>query len=255
MAGSSRSDLISQRGTDQSNFTVAATAPGVGLFTNASGDGALSVRTANWWLEDKVLGRVTVGRVNIQGPASIIDISGGDVQLVAWSNPLLQGGGLFLAPAAGTGAYFANTLSNLLPYCYGCSREEGIRYDSASFGGLTFGAFWGEQDRFTAQFRYATEHFGFQIAAGGGYQHDNNLATILPTMGLAGGPPALSSRTDVEQQAYALSVKHVASGIFVQGNIGRTNWNVVAGNPASGKSDGNMWQIQGGIARNWFGLA
>jgi len=250
-AGSNRSDLVSQRGTDQNNFVV----PTVGLFTNASGDGSLAVRTANWWLEDKILGRVTVGRVNIQGPASIIDISGGDVQLVAWSNPTLQGGGLFLAPSGGdaTGRYFTNTLGNLLAYCYGCSREEGIRYDSASFGGLTFGAFWGEQDRFSIQFRYATEHMGFQIAAGGGYQHDNNLATILPGAGAAAPAPAVPGRSDIEQQAYALSIKHVASGIFVQGNTGRTNFNRLSGVDTVGKNDGTMWQIQGGIARNWFG--
>ncbi|MFX9181232.1 hypothetical protein ABTN76_20990, partial [Acinetobacter baumannii] len=61
-----------------------------------SRDGGLAVRTANWWLEDKVLGRVTVGRVNIQGPASTIDISGGDLGVAAWSNVYLQGGGFWL---------------------------------------------------------------------------------------------------------------------------------------------------------------
>ena len=238
-AGSSRSDLISQTSTDRHNTTVLDG-------TNISGDGSLAVRTANWYVEDKVLGRVTVGRVNIQGPASIIDISGGDVQLVAWSNPTLQGGGMFLANTA-NGTLSTNTLGQILAYCYGCSREEGIRYDTASFGGLTFGAFWGEQDRFTAQFRYATEYAGFQIAAGGGYQHDNNLAGYVATTA------ALPARTDAEQQAYALSIKHVASGIFVQGNMGRTNWKTFAGDTTGGKNDGTMWQIQGGIAKNWFG--
>jgi len=250
-AGSNRSDLISQRGTDQNNFVVNGAGTPVGIFTNLSGDGTLAVRTANWYLEDKMLGRVTVGRVNIQGPASIIDISGGDVQLVAWSNPILQGGGLFLAPSGG-GARFTNTLGNLVNYCYGCSREEGIRYDSASFAGLTFGAFWGEQDRFTIQARYAAEFAGFQIAAGAGYQHDNNLATVLNTTGVA---PAASipTRSSVEQQAYALSIKHVASGIFVQGNMGRTNFNRLLGVDQPTKNDGEMWQIQGVIAKNWFG--
>ncbi|MDX2205585.1 MAG: porin, partial [Hyphomicrobiaceae bacterium] len=228
-SGSSRSDKINQVTTLGDNWNL----------TNSSGDGSLSVRTANWWLEDKALGRVTVGRVNIQGPASIIDISGGDVQLVAWSNPSLQGGGLYLA-ADGGGNFYSNTLGNLAPYCYGCSREEGIRYDSASIGGLLLGAYWGEQDRFSVQARYAGEFAGFQIAAGAGYQHDNNLATT-----------GVSKRTDVEQQAYALSVKHIATGIFVQANTGKTNWKLL--NNVSGKSDGTMWQVQGGIAKNWFG--
>lgn len=235
-AGSNRSDSISQTSTTNGTWTQSA---------NSSGDGSLAVRTANWWLEDKVLGRVTVGRVNMQGPASIIDISGGDVQLVAWSNPSLQGGGLFLANSANN-TFAANTLGQLVAYCYGCSREEGIRYDTASFGGLTFGAFWGEQDRFTVQARYATEMHGFQLAAGAGYQHDNNLAGF-------GNDATLPARTDAEQQAYALSLKHIASGIFVQANTGRTSWKVFAGDSTGNKKDGTMWQIQGGIARNWFG--
>ncbi|MDX2202146.1 MAG: hypothetical protein NW223_05310 [Hyphomicrobiaceae bacterium] len=247
-SGSNRSDLINQFTTLNQNWTVAGASNSGQALANTSGDGSLSVRTANWWLEDKVLGRVTVGRVNIQGPSSIIDISGGDVGLIATSNPTLQGGGLYLSRSGG-GGHYGNTLANLTPYCYGCSREEGIRYDTVSLGGFLFGAYWGEQDRFTVQARYAGEFAGFQIAAGAGFQRDNNLAN-------QGG--ALSTRNDVDQQAYALSVKHIASGIFVQANTGITSWNVFTSTAAlgattSGKKDGTMWQIQGGIAKNWFG--
>ncbi|MDX2201245.1 MAG: porin [Hyphomicrobiaceae bacterium] len=235
-AGSSRSDFINQVTTVNGTWTQSA---------NSSGDGSLAIRTANWWLEDSRLGRVTVGRVNIQGPASIIDISGADVQLIAWSNPTLQGGSLYLASSGG-GTYYTNTLANLAPYCYGCSREEGIRYDTASIGGLILGAFWGEQDRFTVQARYANEFNGVQIAAGAGYQHDNNVTTNNLNPSVSG-----TSRSDIEQQAYALSLKHVATGIFVQANTGKTNWKLLNG--ATGKNDGTMWQIQAGVARNFFG--
>lgn len=236
-SGSSRTQDVSQTTTLVHNWA------GLSPAGNGSGDGSLAVRTANWYLEDKVLGRVTVGRVNIQGPASIIDISGGDIALVATSNPLLTQGGLVLSRSGG--GFATNTLGQLLPYCYGCSREEGIRYDSASFAGFTFGAFWGEQDRFTVQARYAAEFGGFQIAAGAGYQMDNNLAGFGPT-------DAAPARGVTEQQAYALSLKHVATGIFVQGNTGRTHVARVNGVGVN-RPDGTMWQIQGGIAKNWFG--
>lgn len=239
-AGSNRTQDISTTTTLVQNWSTFTATP------NSSGDGSLAIRTANWWLEDKMLGRVTVGRVNLQGPASIIDISGGDLGVgPAGSNPLLQGGGISLSQSGST-RFLTNSIGTIAPWCYGCSREEGIRYDSASFGGLTFGFAWGEQDVFTAQARFATEMHGFQIAAGAGYQHDNNLAGF-------GNDATLPTRLDREQQAYALSIKHVASGIFVQGNTGRTNWNRVAGVENSGKNDGTMWQIQGGISRNWFG--
>ena len=237
-SGSSRTQDVGQTTTLVHNWAGVS-----GLAGNASGDGSLAIRTANWYLEDKVLGRVTVGRVNIQGPASIIDISGGDVQLAGWSNPLLQAGGMILSRSGG--GFATNTLGQLLPYCYGCSREEGIRYDSASFAGFTFGGFWGEQDVWTAQARYAAEFAGFQIAAGAGYQQSNNLAGFAPT-------DALPSRTVNEQQAYALSLKHVASGIFAQGNIGQTHIPRAAGVSVD-RPDGKMWQIQAGIAKNWFG--
>ncbi|MFK5098276.1 hypothetical protein, partial [Klebsiella pneumoniae] len=92
-----------------------------------------AVRTANWWLEDKVLGRVTVGRVNIQGPASTIDVSGGDLAIAAWSNPFLQGGGFWLQ-RKDTTQLSTTSFSTIAPWCYGCSREEGIRWDSVSIG-------------------------------------------------------------------------------------------------------------------------
>ncbi len=238
-AGGTRSDLMNQLGpTLQHNFTVLSN-------TELSRDGSLAIRTANWWLEDSRLGRVTVGRVNIQGPASTIDISGGDLGVAAWSNVYLQGGGFWLQQKGTTQLSNTNfqTISN---FCYGCSREEGIRYDTPSIGGLLLGAFWGQQDRFTVQARYANEFNGVQVAAGAGYQHDNQLGFEDPTL-------AAGKRTDLEQQGYALSVKHVASGLFVQGQYGMHHWNVFNNDSTGGKKDGKSWHIQGGWAKNVFG--
>jgi hypothetical protein len=49
-----------------------------------------------------------------------------------------------------------------------------------------------------------------------------------------------------------LSVLHVASGLFAQGSyirFERANLDAVGGS-----DDGTLWQIQGGIAKNWTGL-
>ncbi len=237
-AGGTRSDLMNQLGpTLQHNFTALSN-------TELSRDGSLAIRTANWWLEDTRLGRVTVGRVNIQGPASVIDVSGGDLGVAAWSNVYLQSGGFWLQQKGVTNLSTTNfqTVAN---FCYGCSREEGVRWDSPSIGGLLLGAFWGQQDRFTVQARYANEFNGVQIAAGAGYQHDNQLGFEDPTL-------AAGKRTDLEQQGYALSMKHVASGLFIQGQYGIHHWNVF-NNATSGKSDGRSWHVQGGWAKNAFG--
>ena len=60
----------------------------------SAGDGTLAVRTANWWLEDKTLGRVTVGRINVGGPVGTIDLGG--ISTVAHFSPGLVGGGFFV---------------------------------------------------------------------------------------------------------------------------------------------------------------
>jgi hypothetical protein len=253
-AGATRSDTMNQLGsTTNQYYGGSGVVKGAGTpliiptVTEGSGDGALAIRTANWWLEDKVLGRVTVGRVNIQGPASTIDVSGGDLAVAAWSNVYLQGGGFYLQNKNDPFARMSTvTFRSLANFCYGCSREEGIRYDSASIGGLLLGAFWGQQDRFTVQARYAAEIAGFQVAAGAGYQHDNLLGYEDPNL------PA-PRRNDTEQQGYALSAKHIASGLFLQGQYGQTKFNIVSGAVNPLKTDGKSWHIQGGWAKNAFG--
>jgi hypothetical protein len=256
-SGANRSDLVSQLGIPfQHNFPVLNA-------SNISGDGSLAVRTANWWLEDSRLGRVTVGRVNIQGPSSTIDVSGADVSLVAWNNVGLQAGGFYLQRSDVpwmTTSTVGPTTGGIASWCYGCSRDEGIRWDSPSIGGLLLGAYWGSQDRFTVQARYANEFNGVQVAAGAGYQHDNRLGAEVPN-GASATQPALSAttsptRTDVEQQGYALSAKHVASGLFIQGMYGITHYNYINGVSAAtlGKTDGRSYHIQGGWAKNVFGV-
>ena len=89
-----------------------------------SGDGTLNVRTANWWLEDKHWGRVTVGRLNVSGPVGTIDLGG--ISTVAHWSPGLVGGAFCVAGTSTLGAVIGPT--------YGGDRVEGIRYDTANIG-------------------------------------------------------------------------------------------------------------------------
>ncbi|RTL61096.1 MAG: hypothetical protein EKK41_28305 [Hyphomicrobiales bacterium] len=249
-AGATRSDTMNQLGSTTNQYYAASVSgnpavASVPTVTEGSGDGALAIRTANWWLEDKVLGRVTVGRVNIQGPASTIDVSGGDLAVAAWSNVYLQGGGFYLQKK-GVTTMSTTTFKSISNFCYGCSREEGLRWDSASIGGLLLGAYWGQQDRFSVQARYAAEFAGFQVAAGAGFQKDNTLGYEDPSL-------VAPKRNDVDLQGYALSAKHIASGLFLQGQYGQHHWNVYNNDASGTKKDGKSWHIQGGWAKNVFG--
>ncbi len=127
----------------------------------SAADGGLGVRRAFWWLEDKNLGRVSVGRHNAGGPVGTIDLGG--VSTPSSAAPADVGGGFIVA---GT-----NTrMSAAINPSYGNDRVEGIRYDSPTIGGFVVQAFWGEDDIWTASIRYAGEAGGFRIAAGIGYE-------------------------------------------------------------------------------------
>jgi hypothetical protein len=203
--------------------------------TGVSGDSGLAVRTANWWLESSQLGRVTVGRLNFGGPVGTIDLGG--ISTVAHFSPGLAGGSFFVAGG--------NRLATLVGPTFGGDRIEGIRYDSPSIGGFVAQASWGEDDVWSASLRYAGEFSGFRVAAGIGYQHRDPVNTAGD---LDQSAAALLGRGESEWSA-ALSVMHVPSGIFAQGHYAKSNdMGFVAGR------DANIWLIQAGITKNWFGL-
>jgi hypothetical protein len=234
-----RSSGVSQFSVDGAAFSATA--------ASAQGDGLLAVRTANWWLEDKTLGRVTVGRINVAGPVATIDLGG--ISTVATSAPSLIGGGFLANPnyATHTGNV---TLSRLEAPVYGGDRMEGIRYDSQSLGGFLLQADWGEDNVYSASIRYAGEFSGFQVAAGIGFLHqdldfDQQVLPAGANFGGmdTGGDPFLRGKTE---WSGSLAFKHVASGLFAQGHYAKSEF--FNGN------DAHMWMVQGGISKNWFGV-
>jgi hypothetical protein len=206
--------------------TVDQTSPDGGV----SGDGTLNVRTANWWLEDKVLGRVTVGRLNVGGPVATIDLGG--ISTVAHFSPGLVGNAFFVAGAT-------TKLANVIGPTYGGDRIEGIRYDTANFAGFVGQATWGEDDVWSASIRYAGEFGGIRVAAGIGYEQQDPSSTQL--IQLDNGARAMD-----HEWAGSLAAMHVASGLFVQGHYAKSEF--------LNGADAHFWMVQGGITKNWFGL-
>jgi Gram-negative porin len=218
--------------------------------TQWSGDSLLAVRTANWWLEDKTLGRVTVGRINLGGPVATIDLGG--ISTVAHFSPGLVGGSFLYRDTAG--ALSAASMASLIGPTYGGDRIEGIRYDSPSLHGFLFQASWGEDEVWSASLRYAGEFSGFRFAAGIGYQHadfgqlDGGYATQpgAPNPGLSYTSQATLNARAENEWSGSLALMHTASGLFAQGHIAHSEF-------YSG-GDAGIWLVQGGITKNWFGL-
>ena len=192
-------------------------------------DGILAVRTANWWIEDKNLGRLTVGRLNVGGPVGTIDLGG--ISTVAHYSPGLVGGGFFVAGGS--------TLSSLVGPTYGGDRIEGVRYDTANIGGFVGQATWGEDDVWSASLRYAGEFGGVRVAAGIGYEAQDGNA--FDAIQLDNGRRPMD-----HEWSGSLALMHVASGLFVQGHYATTEW--------QNGTDSQFWMVQAGITKNWFGL-
>ena len=231
-AGGARTSNVSQTNVDGAISGQNQLSP--------SADGILAVRTANWWLEDKHWGRVTVGRINVGGPVGTIDLGG--ISTVAHFSPGLVGGGFVVA---------GGSLGSVVGPTYGGDRIEGIRYDTATLGGFLGQLTWGEDDVWSASLRYAGEHGGFRIAAGIGYQEQdlNNAPGGLDT-GMTGSlavPAAADPTTRAESEwSGSLALMHVASGLFIQGHYARSDF--------FNGTDARFWMVQGGITKNWFGL-
>src|SRR4029079_8391277 len=172
-----------------------------------AGDGTLNVRTANWWLEDKHWGRVTVGRVNVSGPVGTIDLGG--ISTVAHWSPGLVGNGFIVASTTRPSGVIGPT--------YGGDRIEGIRYDTANLGGFVGQAVWGEDDVWSASLRYAGEFGGIRVAAGIGYEAQENNAT--QTVQLDNGGRFIDN-----EWAGSLALMHTPSGLFVQGHYARSEF-------------------------------
>jgi hypothetical protein len=216
-SGGARTSTVDQNSPDGNGASLIA------------GDGTLNVRTANWWLEDKTFGRVTVGRLNVSGPVGTIDLGG--ISTVAHWSPGLVGNSFFVA---GT-----TRMSGVIGPTYGGDRIEGIRYDTANLGGFVGQAVWGENDVWSASIRYAGEFGGIRVAAGIGYEAQENNGT--QPIQLDNG-----SRPMDNEWAGSLALMHVASGLFVQGHYATTEW--------QNGTDSQFWMVQAGITKNWFGL-
>jgi hypothetical protein len=219
----SRSSTINQDNVD-------GTVGGQSTLT-AEADSQLAVRTANWYLEDKHWGRVTVGRLDFRGPVATIDLGG--INSVAGNSPGLVGGGFLVG---------GTTLANLVGPSYGGDRIEGIRWDSPSIGGFVAQAAWGEDNVWSASLRYAGEFSGFRVAAGIGFQ-EQDVGACTAFCGI--DSTTFENRGETEWGG-SLAVMHVASGLFAQGHYAESEF--FNGN------DANIFLIQAGITKNWFGL-
>jgi len=224
-------------------------------------------RRVAWWIEHADIGRLTVGRFESAGVVTTVDLGG--IGVVASSSFALLNGSFLVRGSAGQ--FYAMTWGQLVDPAANQGRTELVRYTSPTVMGFIFDASIGEAgDYWGAMLRYAGEFSGIRIAGGIGYEHINDRPTgvsfvpVVNTAGVAG--PANLGVVEPEVTAWggALSLMHVPSGLFIQGHYQAADYCCAGSNSgywgqanpphANGHADSVQWLIQGGIAKNWFGI-
>ena len=125
-------------------------------------------RRAAWWIEDKNLGRLTVGRYESAGAITTIDLAG--ISAGASASMILVNGSFLVR--GNNGAFTGVSWADLGDPAANQGRTELLRYDSPTIGGFVASASIGEAgDYWGVMLRYAGEFSGFRVAAGIGYEN------------------------------------------------------------------------------------
>ncbi|HWE15676.1 MAG TPA: hypothetical protein VG758_00620 [Hyphomicrobiaceae bacterium] len=197
---------------------------------------------ANWYLDHKEIGRVTVGRINTASAGTTtVDLGGAGVTANAQVGYTQRG---FFEPL--TGVSWAALLGGNTVNGSSLSRAQAVSYTSPTFGGFSVSAAWGENDVWDAAIRFAGEHSGFRIAAALGYiDNSSGLGdftedNFIGVTGLTGA--------QISQVKGSASVLHVATGLYLTGAY------VNQDNDTLSKENTTLWYVQGGITKNWTGL-
>jgi hypothetical protein len=228
---------------------------------NQNGDHLLRLRDANWWLEHNQLGRITMGRLTTAGPTGTLDLGG--VGVVATAGESCIGTSLKVRQSNGTLAATGKTLGDYNMNCaHPVFRGEGIRYTSPTFAGFTFNASISEAAKveintvdgiaqigrnYGADLRYAGEFSGVRIAASIGAErsvaNEDDSGSNLTT------------NDDYRSWGGALSLMHVPTGLFIQGEYISSKKAVQDSSGAHGPdASAHRWHLQAGVSQNWFGI-
>jgi hypothetical protein len=208
-----------------------------------------------WWLEHEDLGRISVGRLDVAGVWTTIDLTGNVFNVGSGTLSLINGNFLIRGPA---GQYYAMMWLNVTDPGTAFNRSEQVRYDSPTWKGFIYSASVAEAgDYWGTMLRYFGEHGGFRTVGQLGYEHSTDVATP----GVV--DPANSAYTgqtpNVTGKSLALSAMHLPTGLFVQGHFISADFGGdIIGAPSGYFGQGTVHKksahqlfLQGGISKNW----
>ncbi len=196
-------------------------------WTGAGNDATrpLDIRHSAWWLDNKQLGRVWVGKTGT-ATDGITEINLANLNTAGSGDAWM--GAFNLRNADGRRS--DRTWNNITPSFAGAwnidgDRNASVKYVSPTFAGFTVSAAWGEDDMWDAGLRYAGEFSGFRLAAGIGYKQQNDS---VGKSGSDGSQCADLASLDTSKSAVdchvisgSASIMHVPTGLFLSGAYAR----------------------------------
>ena len=242
---------------------------------SADGDSVPQIEIANWYLESKTYGKLTVGRINTAQTATTqVDLAGflvvGGPQFGLWNgsyylrNPdgTATANGVGAAPSSIPAGFSWNNLfgGNAISVA-GTSRADGARYDTPTVGGFFASVAWAESDFWDAALRYAGEAAGFRFAAAVSYSVNKDTEPdVATTQNAAPGLPFADASPDIRKWQGSASLLHVSTGLFVNGAFiqqeytGGSAAELVGATIARGnRPDTKFWYLAAGLSKNYFG--
>src|SRR5262245_12200097 len=221
-----RSHQVSEKDDDGQGNVGSASAGAQGLY-NGGYDSFVVLTLANWYLDHKDLGRVTVGRINT-ATAGITGIDLGGAGVIAnvnigyWQRSFTAIGAVAPDGKAGlTTASWSAVLGGGTVNGSTLSRAQGIRYSTPTFVGFSASVATGESARsWDAAVRYAGEFGGIRLAAGIGYTKNfSGLGDITEntTVGLTNDGFASLVHAEPSQVKGSASILHVGTGLYLTG--------------------------------------
>jgi hypothetical protein len=238
----------------------------------------LSIRHANWWLEHKQLGRVTVGQQS-QATDGIAEVDLGGTQAIsspsvdAWIenfNLRDRRTGLQIFPMFAVVGIQAELFRGSLDG----GRANLVRYDSPTLMGFQLSAAWGRDDAWDIALRYFKDFGQIEFAAGVGYRDGDILDTdnfgsglfgscfLFGNAGCAANPLLNSNPINNQNIVGSASARHKPTGLFMTAAAGRREWdsfrppaNLVSAGLAGGTlqlSSEHYWYLKAGVFRNFF---
>lgn len=215
----------------------------------------LNTQMAYWYIQNKDLGKVSVGRMAHAGKSAAMGTDQSGTQIID-SYTLLDGFPQFIIRTDGN-LDPAGLTWGQLAFCYAQSSPlggdcngivlNGVRYDTPTVAGFTASASWGEDDFWEVALRYSSEFSGFKLALGAGYS-EFTIENVT-------GPLPPGSKKDSKFFQAGGYLQHVASGLFVHAAYGHEdNSDTAVGPGLLMPPDSHHWYVKAGIRRAWTPL-